>query len=500
MVSSQRDPIEHVVVLMLENRSFDQMLGDFQLLYPTLDGIDPASPPRREVVDGHAYDQLPTDVRRASNDPNHELASVLRQIGAPAAVRGFDCRQAFAVRLLLVVCFAVWSWIMWAWRMGRGQPRDRVMRADARPVFESHFVADYVRFFPKSTTAQRNEVMGYFQVGTLPALHQLAKHFTVCDRWFASVPGPTWVNRFFVHSGTARGIARMPNDLWDFTGYALYDQRTIYDELNARGKGWRIYFHDTPQSLALARQWRSENKLNYAHIDRLEGDAAAPADFPAFVFIEPQYTGDDANDDHPPYDVMAGEALIARVYNAIRSNDALWRSTLLIVVFDEHGGYYDHVQPPAASPPDRCTLEYAFDRLGVRVPAVLVSPWVPAGVFPDDKSVHFDHTSIGRYLCDKWHLQPLGERMLQSRSIEGALRFNDPPRLDALPQIPPVGAGQAVPVQTPNENQVALDLLSKYLDEQTGGPPPARAFGAAPETKPDPDAMRSRVMRFLNRE
>jgi phospholipase C len=499
MATSQRDPIDHIVVLMLENRSFDQMLGDFQRLYPTLDGIDPSSP-RSEVVDGHRYEQQPTTVRFASNDPNHELSSVLRQIGASAAVPGFDCRRSIFVRLPAVVWLAVWSWIVWAWRWALIPLQKPVMRAEARPAYESHFVAEYVRFISASTTAQRNEIMGYYPVGTLPALHLLAKHFTICDRWFASVPGPTWVNRFFVHTGTARGIARMPNDARDFAGYSLYDQRTIYDELNAHEKTWRIYFHDTPQTLALARQWQSQNKLNYAHIDRFEVDAAGPAaDFPAFVFVEPQYTGDNPNDDHPPHDVMAGEALIALVYNAIRTNEALWRSTLLIIVFDEHGGYYDHVEPPAASPPDRCTLEYAFDRLGVRVPAVLVSPWVPAGVFPDDKGVHFDHTSIGRYLCDKWGLKPLGDRMRQAHSIEGALRLNDPPRLDALPQILPVPAGQGVPVHTPNENQVALDLLSKYLDQQTAGPTPAKAFGVIPETRPDPDAMRSRVMRFLNR-
>src|SRR5438552_19065109 len=114
MANSQRDPIEHVIVLMLENRSFDQMLGDFQRLYPTLDGIDPASPPRREVVDGHPYEQLPTDVRPASNDPNHELASVLRQIGAPAAARGFNCRRAFLVRLFVVAWLLMWSWIVCA--------------------------------------------------------------------------------------------------------------------------------------------------------------------------------------------------------------------------------------------------------------------------------------------------------------------------------------------------------------------------------------------------
>jgi phospholipase C len=98
-MADHTDPIEHVVMLMLENRSFDQMLGDFQRLYPNLDGIDPASPPRGEVVDGRRYEQRPTTVRRASNDPNHELASVLRQIGAPPGHREeLQGRASAAVR------------------------------------------------------------------------------------------------------------------------------------------------------------------------------------------------------------------------------------------------------------------------------------------------------------------------------------------------------------------------------------------------------------------
>jgi phospholipase C len=497
MADNQADPIEHVVVLMLENRSFDQMLGDFQRLYPTLDGIDPALAPRREVVDGQEYEQRPTDVHRASNDPNHELAAVLRQINAPAAVLGFDCRRPFLVRLILIAFQIILSWIMWPvcwiWRLFRRS----VMRVFALRAYESHFVAEYMRSFPASTTQQRNEIMGYFPIDSLPALHQLARNFTVVDRWFASVPGPTWVNRFFVHSGTARGICRMPDNARDFTGYALYDQRTIYDELNDAGKKWRIYFHDTPQTLALARQWESQNKLNYAHIDRLERHAGGPAaDFPAYVFVEPQYAGDNPNDDHAPYDVMAGEALIARVYNAIRSNSDLWRSTLLIVTFDEHGGYYDHVEPPTAIAPDRCAMEYSFDRLGVRVPTILVSPWVAAGKFPGDTSVHFDHTSIGRYLCDKWGLNPLGARMQQAKSIRGALRLTESPRFDVLPKIESVPVGNPVPVQVPNENQVALDALSRYLDPHSAAP--VQAMGAGTQVRPDPDAMRSRVMRFLS--
>jgi hypothetical protein len=131
--------------------------------------------------------------------------------------------------------------------------------------------------------------------------------------------------------------------------------------------------------------------------------------------------------------------------------------------------------------------------------AFIVQLLLAAGVFPEEKDVYFDHTSIGRYLCDKWGLKPLGERMRQASSIAAVLRPNDPPRLDVLPQIAPVPEAQPVTTPTPNENQVALNQLSKYLDQQVAGPSPARMFEAALDAKPDPDVMRSRVMRFLNR-
>jgi phospholipase C len=340
--------------------------------------------------------------------------------------------------------------------------------------------------------------MGYYEIGTLPALHFLAEHFTICDRWFSSVPGPTWANRFFVHSGTARGVARMPDNAQDFKGWALYDQRTIYDELTAHKKSWRIYFHDMPQTLSFTRQWESQNKLNYRHIEHFEADVAGPAgNFPDFVFVEPQYNGDDANDDHPPYDIMRGQALIARIYNGIRNNDALWKSTLLIVVYDEHGGFYDHVEPPTAPAPDKCTLEYSFDRLGVRVPAVLVSPWTAAGRSPTDKSNHFDHASIGKYLCDRWGLKPLGERMRTANSLKLALRLTSAPRRDLPGTIPEFPVGEPTAVLKPNENQIALNALSEHLDELASGKPPTEFRGAAINAKPDPDVIRARVFRFL---
>jgi phospholipase C len=129
--------------------------------------------------------------------------------------------------------------------------------------------------------------------------------------------------------------------------------------------------------------------------------------YPQYSFIEPCYRGATENDQHPPADVMNGEALIAGVYNGLRGNDALWKSTLLILVYDEHGGFFDHVPPPPAVPPDDKTSEYAFNQYGIRVPAILISPWIPAGKL----STPFDHTSILKYVIDKWALRGLTERV-----------------------------------------------------------------------------------------
>src|SRR5438445_5644782 len=130
-------------------------------------------------------------------------------------------------------------------------------------------------------------------------------------------------------------------------------------------------------------------------------------EFPRYVFLEPTYYAPGADDDHPPHDVMGGEQLIADVYNALRAHDVLWKRSLLVILYDEHGGFYDHVSPPAAAPPDHHQEEYAFDRLGVRVPALLVSPYARKGVV----QTVFDHTCLLKYLTEKWQLGPLAERV-----------------------------------------------------------------------------------------
>ncbi|HEX4554059.1 MAG TPA: alkaline phosphatase family protein [Xanthobacteraceae bacterium] len=421
------DPIQHVIVLMLENRSFDHMLGGLSEAIPGLDGVPKAGEPARtNRADGKTYKQIDGASRALKYDPKHELAHTLNQLA-------------------------------------KGN---------------SGFVDDFVRAYPGSLPEDRAEIMKYFADGALPALHALAKNFTVCDKWFSSLPGPTWPNRFFVHSGTSLGRVSMPNGILD-ANLHWYDQTTLYDRLDEKKISWQIYYGDVPQSLLLVHQLEPENAFCYAKMPRFFRDAAGdPKDFPQFCFIEPAYYSPGATDDHPPHDVLEGEQLIASVYNALRRNDALWKSSLLVVLYDEHGGFYDHVVPPETVAPDHHVEEYTFNQLGVRVPAILVSPYVKPGVL----HTVFDHTSLLRYVSDKWDLGPLGARVAAANSFAGALLAapTAPDRLAPIvipPPAPPdrVKFGQIESRRQPSLNgqQSALVGMTQLLESMTDVRPEA---------------------------
>ncbi len=371
-------PIEHVVVLMMENNCFDRMLGCMAEVHPGLDGIDPAhlhSNP--DGMGGKPVFQAPTTTRNIDRDPQHYLNNGLAQLDG-----------------------------------GTNQG----------------FVADFVRNHPNATQEERREIMGYFPRGFLPGLHTLGEHFVVCDRWFSSLPGPTWINRLFAHSGTSLGFVKEPRGVFT-SDLHLYNERTLYDELSDAGVQWRIYFGDVPQSLVMTHQFKHLG--SYRRYKHWKDDVAA-GDLPGYSFIEPSYFGPHENDQHPPHDIMRGDALIAEVYNTLRGNPALFARTLLIVLYDEHGGFFDHVVPPTTVPPDDHTEHYSFDRLGFRVPAVLVSPMLDPGVI----STVFDHTSLLRMAAGLWRgVRPLGRRAEQANDPIAAVSWRETPRTD-LPEAP----------------------------------------------------------------
>lgn len=409
-----QDNIKHVVVLMMENHSFDQMLGSLAAELG-LDGIDPAKPRSNPDYPDttKVITQAPTSLTSIDLDPAHEFDDVQRQLTNN----------------------------------------------------NSGFIRDFVMAHPNCGDTEKQQIMAYYDPGKLTVLHKLARNFAVCDRWFSSMPGPTWQNRFFVHSGTSKGHIKMPSGVFD-SNFHLYDQDTIYDRLNEKNISWRIYHQGEAQTMVMVHQLEPRNLIHYHEMVKFFDDADGDeADFPQYCFIEPCYSGSGQNDQHPPSDIMKGELLIAQVYNALRANEALWQKSLLVVLYDEHGGFYDHVVPPTRKDnpivvaPDDDTEEFNFEQLGLRVPAILVSPWI------DKQVIHtvFDHTSLLKYLIDKWGLGPLGKRTANANTFAGALRATA--RTDA----PGVITDRLVsPVETQNklvnENQKALISFSQRFE------------------------------------
>ena len=283
--------------------------------------------------------------------------------------------------------------------------------------------------------------------------------------------------------------------------YLGYDQDTIYDRLNERGIPWRIYHGDIPQSLVLTHQRTVQNARRYEFMDVFFSDARGQEEqFPAFCFIEPCYYWPGQNDDHPPHTTLRAQALLGKVYNALRQNDRLWNSTLLVVLYDEHGGFYDHVPPPAAVPPDGHFLpNFGFDRLGVRVPALLVSPWVERTIL----KAEFDHTSLLKYVTEKWSLGPLTARVAAAQSFGPAIRSSGQPRTDTPASVPVAAPGEATMAAGPGEqlnaNQKALIAFTERLEHEIAEPvgKPARATAMLAGPPSQVETAKSRVRVFL---
>ncbi|WP_206997053.1 alkaline phosphatase family protein [Trinickia mobilis] len=414
--NAKTDPIKHVVLLLMENHSFDQMLGSLDAVHKGLDGIKNGQGKINDDGHGKSYRLKETQERQMKLDPQHDHRDVLKQLEGD----------------------------------------------------NGGFVRNFVYHYPRSTQAQRQDIMGYYPLDFLPALHTLGRQFTICDQWFSSLPGPTWPNRFFALSGTSMGEVDMPDGInaLEPKWYTEQKQETIFDRLNEKQKSWKVYFYDFPASLLLVNQRKPENLKNYCLFKQFFEDTAGDASaFPEFVLIEPKYFGQAQNDDHPPHNIMKAEKLIADTYNAIRSNPKLWETTLLVVLYDEHGGFFDHVVPPAdATPPDEHPSAFPFRQLGVRVPAILVSPWCE----PHPCHERFDHCSLLKYLQDKWELGPLGARTANAASIgvaiqSGAMaRSGTPPFIrvsnqSLIPKFPELER------RTSNPHEQGLHWFADYL-------------------------------------
>jgi hypothetical protein len=194
-----------------------------------------------------------------------------------------------------------------------------------------------------------DNVLGYYEANDLPFYAYLATHYAYCDRYFCSHPGPTLPNRMFSLTGDLQhdryGMPILDNNNAD--NFLLSRAPTIYDLLTRKGVSWRVY--ESEPSVTMLRMFAryATNPTDIVPFARFAADAAR-GDLPAFTAVEPAFHHHPQNDDHPDADMYRGQKFVKTVYDALRSNAALWQKTLLVITYDEHGGLYDHVVPPLA--------------------------------------------------------------------------------------------------------------------------------------------------------
>lgn len=335
------------------------------------------------------------------------------------------------------------------------------------------FVADYIRNFRETRGTEPSPeeysiIMHGFPPETVPVLAGLAHHYGVCDHWYSSVPSQTLCNRCFVHCGTSRGfVNNAPNPKW-----LLSESVTIFNRLSEAGIDWRIFYDEldiVPLSRLTQPTLWDVPERHFQHMDAFHREAAEGT-LPPYSFIEPRFFLNH-NDAHPPLEhkfletssVSGAELLVHDIYRSIRNGKG-WNKTMLVITFDEHGGCYDHVVPPPAVPPEpnHPTGEegFKFDRLGVRVPAIVVSPFTQSGQIAHS---HFDHSSLIKTICNRWGLPHLTERDRAARDLSELLSLDEPrgddPELTPLPYQPSAEASEAPLSEL---QRLILELVAAY--------------------------------------
>jgi phospholipase C len=459
--------VEHIVVVMFENRSLDNMLGG---LYPTgttpsvvlprgsaagFDGLHAGlwNPANADYFSGGSTASVPVAMSVTSStvpnpDPQETFANVTYQLYGPqgAVPNPTWPMQGFAVN------------------------------------------------YASTATQDPSQIMQCHSPAQVPLLSALARNYAVSDAWFASVPSQTWPNRAFVHAGTSNGHVdngSPPDPL-------LWDVPTIFNVLKNIGASWGVY-SDAIVAPSLTRTmfpklWDPLLDLHFHDFSAFV-DACASNTLPSYSFIEPSFLLD-PNDEHPPHDVSQGEAFLHAIWTALSTSPG-WAQTLLIITFDEHGGCYDHVLPPGgATPPDNASRPgdsgFSFDRFGVRVPTVVVSPYIaPGTVFRSDTGVPYDHTSILATLRDWLGISP--GVMLPSARIAAAptlaqLLTLSAARTDSPALAAPVAPSVATPLSAP-PNDLQRSLVSGA----------ARRYGLDPSTELAKIHSRQHAVDFFKR-
>lgn len=466
--------IRHFFVLMLENRSYDNIFGlsDFQDRDPKTGTVIKA-----ENLAGHTY-HVPTlygPSVTVSNNAQYRLRRVGYKKGPghefTDTLLGLCGRQSFSSATITDDVKTD------TYQCNNG---------NYPPLLQDVNTLGYALDYGLHGGKNAEDVINCFSPDQLPVLNQLAHEFAVCDHWFSSMPGPTWPNRFFGLCGSS-GCLDHSQSLMESIESAVhingfqFEYGSIFDRLD---RDWLVVHGGHSQAVAIAGVEHKTDKFikppDFFH--RLRAGALTEK----FVWIEPHYDPffnyEVGNSMHPHGDVRTGEALVKRVYEAIR-NSGCWENSVLLIVFDENGGFYDHVIPPRPSeslvPGDRPVNSlynkhgFRFDVLGPRVPAIIASPWVKKGGV--DKTT-YDHTAIIKTASELFDFDPqLGQRVANSASFT---------KLMSLPR--PRLAAEEAPTKllTPNGHSATCwrllwGLISSWLRPKPVSPTEAPFAAAA---------------------
>ena len=467
--------INHFIVLLLENRSFDHIFGFAQpSAGQQIDNIAAMAEAPSNLLDptkaeGRSNPAFPASqpapfVVHDKNGPSHSFNAVNTQLAGSNA-GPTDQNPASNIGF-------VKSWA------------DELKRV-SHDVSKEHVA----------------EVMLSFAPDQLPAINQLAAEFCLCDQWHCEVPGPTMPNRMFFHAATSEGYAHNAFK-------RPFTSKTVYQLLEGKGLAWACYFHDLNDLMQFSALERTP--AHFRRFDKWAADVAA-GNLPTYTFLFPRFmNGKDANGDalmansqHAPEDARFAEHLIADVYDALAANHNLFKESALIVTYDEHGGFHDHVIPGAAPNPDGQDSPnpddtagfapvFSFDRIGLRVPAVIASPWVPKGHVEHRK---LQHTSVIKTLTEIYGLDgPLNQRDASAASFADLFDKLQHPRAAAdmpakltRPALDDATESVVAGVeQDPADH--ALDSLTEdwargMLSLMGGGGLESVAVAAAPETQ-----------------
>ena len=423
--------VETIVIVMLENRSFDHMLGYLSLKEETnrtdIDGIaDPTTLAYINDSAGETYSLFPMKDEAFVGDLPH----------------------------------------------GRDLVDVQLAKSPTSGKYEmTGFVEAYRQFMKVRRVRTKAPPMGFMKDGgQVPTLDFFAKNFTVCDHWFAPLPADTQPNRLVALSGFTTV---------DVTVGQTLDQELVYEWLTESRIRWRVYRSGLPFCTLFPRMWDEilDNTL-FRSIRHLAKDVQTESDhtYPEVIFCEPAYldspigSGFERNDDHPPLPVGPGQRFLREIYEALTANPARWAKTVMIVTYDEHGGFFDHVPPlPIPTDPPPGKNYQRFETTGARVPGLIVSPLVaPASAYKET----LDHTSIlqflaemfgdGDYSADVRRRQDAG-----IKSVSDALTLSEPRAVVvAMPPLEALGVAAVVPVPRPEDrrpNQVAFETAAREL-------------------------------------